>query len=365
MKLIMVSGDRSVLRGNRGAFWYTLQELHGHFDRIDVICPHVPFASMHQEFNNVFFHPCPKGLWYQPFWIKKKGEELIKLFGHTAMTVHDYPPFYNGLGAMMLHTATKIPYAIEIHHVVGFPRAGSFTEFIGKWMTQLFIGLDTKHAAAVRVVNDRTGDLLARWGVASSKIKTVPSLYLDHETLKPNHSIEKTYDIAFAGRLVANKELNTLLRAMKKIPDATLLVIGDGPLKRLHEMKARQMKIENRVTFAGWMAEQSDVAKAIQSAKIFVMCSKSEGGPRVLFEAMALGMPVVATPVGLVPDIVEDDVNGRITDGSVDNMAHIINGLLQDDRIRVRLGQSAESILHRFERTTGIANYAHFLQTIA
>jgi len=41
MKLLMISGDRSILSGKRGAFWYTLQELRTHFDRIDIICPHV------------------------------------------------------------------------------------------------------------------------------------------------------------------------------------------------------------------------------------------------------------------------------------------------------------------------------------
>jgi len=61
MKLLMISGDRSILRGKKGAFWYTLEEFHKEWDRIDIICPRV-IQEMHpmegtSRFGNVFFHP--------------------------------------------------------------------------------------------------------------------------------------------------------------------------------------------------------------------------------------------------------------------------------------------------------------------
>src|SRR5438874_1362171 len=121
MRLLMISGDRSVVRGMRGAFWYTLEEFHGHFQRIDIICPHAEGESIHQEFGNVFFHANPGSLLSQPRWIATRGEELIRKFGHNVMTVHEYPPFYNGLGARTLHRRMGIPYCLEIHHIVGEP----------------------------------------------------------------------------------------------------------------------------------------------------------------------------------------------------------------------------------------------------
>src|SRR3989339_1246744 len=106
MRLLMISGDRSILQGKRGAFWYTLHELRKHFDRIDIICPHVAQITplpvdgngAKPEGGEVHFHPSPRGLWYQPRWILTCGTSLIAQHHIDVMTVHEYPPFYNGCG---------------------------------------------------------------------------------------------------------------------------------------------------------------------------------------------------------------------------------------------------------------------------
>src|SRR3990167_11316742 len=130
MKLLMISGDRSILQGKKGAFFYTLEEFLRHWDQIDVICPKVRSAKVEvrSPFPKVHFHPCSHGLWYQPFWILKKGKELIATCRHDVMTVHEYPPFYNGFGARKLAKSTGVPYIIEVHHIMGYPVAASLTE---------------------------------------------------------------------------------------------------------------------------------------------------------------------------------------------------------------------------------------------
>ena len=217
MKLLMISGDRSILQGKKGAFWYTLEELQKHWERIDVICPNfsvcpsiracgvTPSSPERSEghiegrtagatrddtekfgqsflFGNVYFHPSPRGLWYQPFWIRKKGMELVREHGHDVMTVHEYPPFYNGIGAWWLHKRTKIPYALEIHHIVGYPKAGSFVELIGRWMSWMFLKWDAKHAQVVRCVNREIQRVLEQWGLKN--VHVVPSFYLDRDALQ-------------------------------------------------------------------------------------------------------------------------------------------------------------------------------------
>lgn len=113
MKLLMISGDRSILEGKLGAFFYTVQELRKHWDRIDVICPRIKQANMERpesghrfmhegEGGEVYFHPCPRSLLFQVPWILNKGTLLIEQHGHDVMTVHDYPPFYNSTGARLL-----------------------------------------------------------------------------------------------------------------------------------------------------------------------------------------------------------------------------------------------------------------------
>ena len=84
-KLLMISGDRSLAAGKRGAFYNTLEEFHKYWDRIDIICPKVIHiqgptldSSSFAVFENVFVHPLPWPLLMQSFWIFKKGKETFR-----------------------------------------------------------------------------------------------------------------------------------------------------------------------------------------------------------------------------------------------------------------------------------------------
>jgi glycosyltransferase involved in cell wall biosynthesis len=378
MKLLMVSGDRSILEGKRGAFWYTLEEFSKHWERIDVLCPKPDHSQLriansklrisNQQsaipFPNVHFHPSPLGLWYQPFWIARKGKKLAREHHHSVMTVHEYPPFFNGLGALRLHRATKIPYALEIHHIVGWPSASSLRERIGYAMTRLFIARDARRAAAVRVVNAAVAGELARLGVPREKIHLVPSFYLDRGLLQADPRVAKKFDVVVCGRLVGNKGVDSVLDAMTRLPTATLLVIGDGPERPTLEAQARSLGIDRRVTFVGWLPTQEDVVRSLHSARVFVMASTSEGGPRIALEAMAIGLPVVVTRVGIMPEVVTDTVNGFFTTGEPADIATKIDLLLHKEALRVHLGTEAQKILVRFERRKLIGEYAEFLQSL-
>ncbi len=365
MNLLMISGDRSVLAGKQGAFHATLSELIRHWDRIDVICPRAESATEDaSSIDGVFFHPSPYPLLLQPAWIVKKGRELHAKIGFGVMTVHEYPPFYNGIGASMLASQTGLPYAIEIHHIVGYPKAASCAEWIGRWMSRLYLGMDSKQAAGVRTVNGDVKNTLVRWGIPESKIEVVPSLYLDSTLLKPDPSIAKRYDIAFCARLVANKGLLNLIRAVGTIPHATLLVIGDGPEQYPAKRLVRELKLDERVTFVGWLPTATDVIQAMQSARIFVMNSRSEGGPRVALEAMACGLPVVSTCVGTMPDVIVDGENGVYTTGDPVDLAEKVQRLLKDAALRERLGAAAVRVIDRFEKRALVERYAEFLKGV-
>lgn len=367
MKLLMISGDRSLLQGKQGAFYATLQEFHTHWERIDVITPRTEesLLSPKEFFGNVFFHPCSSGLFGQPGWIEKKGKELIAQHGHQVMTVHEYPPFYNGIGARRLIKATNVPAVYEIHHLIGEPQPASFIEWIGRLLSRVSLKADLKPAAKIRTVNANVRDTLVRWGVDAGRIQVVPSFYLDRDVLKPDSGVTKQYDVVFCGRLAANKGLMDVIRAVASLPEVTLLVIGDGEVRTEAETLAQSLGVVDRVTFCGWLPTQNDVMKSIQSAKIMVMHSKSEGGPRVSLEAMALGMPVIATKVGVMPDVIQGGVNGVLTGGTVTELAGHIKQLLANDDLRSRMGAEAAKIIERFEKKKLVKDYADFLKANA
>lgn len=366
MNLLMISGDRSLLEGRQGAFYYTLQAFSREWDRIDIITPHVPDAPEAMTlFGNVFLHPNPKGLLSQPSWIKQKGMQLHHHFRHQVMTVHEYPPFYNGIGARMLARKIKIPWVLEIHHLVGYPTPASFSERIGRLLSRIYLPGEIRSANAVRTVSKGTAERLLAWKSPKSKVFVVPSFYLDRELFESLPDMNPLYDIAFCARLVSNKGLPNLLKAVERMPGVRLLVVGDGPDRAACEKMARDLRIAQRVEFRGWMPTQEDVLRKIRSAKVFVMNSLSEGGPRSALEAMAAGMPVVVTQVGVMPDVIDEGKNGYFTTGEPDDLVLKISALLRDPALRDAIGHNAKMIVDRFERRLLIAQYARFLKSVA
>lgn len=373
MNLLMISGDRSVPAGKKGAFWYTLESLSKHWDRIDIICPrpdtgiNISNPDALTFFGNVHFHPATTGLWQQSEWIFKKGMQLHALFHHAVMTVHEYPPFYNGSGARrLLKKLSHIGSVLEVHHIVGSPTPASLAERIGKIWSRWQLPAESHAFNAVRTVSKTTAQELLSWGISKSKVFVVPSFYLDHQMFASiQHPTTKQYDVAFCGRLVSNKGLDGVLRAIAKVPGSTLLIIGDGPEREKYEALARQLDIAERVEFRGWLATQEDVLHALVQAKIFVMNSQSEGGPRVALEAMACGLPIISTKVGVMPEVIDEGKNGLFTTGEPQDLAAQISVLLRDADLRTRLGNEAKGVLDRFEREKLIANYARFLQSVA
>lgn len=121
---------------------------------------------------------------------------------------------------------------------------------------------------------------------------------------------------AFAGWLVPAKGVHILLDAFERtthqVSDIRLSIIGDSDdaeyKAELNNVVAWQ-KLQNRVTFHGW---REDVLDAIDSADIYVLPSFTEGIPRSIVEAMALGKPVISTTVGGVPELLEDGELGMI-----------------------------------------------------
>ncbi len=363
MKLLMISGDRTVAAGKAGAFSETLKELHTHFERIDIICPKISGQQVRVLYGNVYLHPASGGLISQPSYILQKGRELHKTHRYDVMTVHEYPPFYNGIGARWLKKTTRIPAVLEIHHVIGWPKAASFFEYIGGVLSQMFLSSHCQAFDAVRVVNGATKKLLVEWGVPDTHIHTVPSFYLDHELIATSKNQLKTHDLVFCSRLVDNKGLLSVVDVLEMLPDVTLLIVGDGPLKKKAEDRAK--KFGSRVTFTGWLPSQAAVLKKVTSGKIFIMNSVSEGGPRSALEAMALGLPVLTTRVGVMPDLIQDGVNGMFTDGTAADIAAKAKALLVDASRMQSIGKEAALVTQKFEKRTAVRAYADFLTSHA
>ncbi|HEX5910745.1 MAG TPA: glycosyltransferase [Thermoleophilaceae bacterium] len=106
--------------------------------------------------------------------------------------------------------------------------------------------------------------------------------------------------------LAEKKGHRFLLEAMTELPEATLVIAGDGELRGELEERVRELALEDRVTFSGEQPKH-EVARLMREAGLFVLPSLAENLPVVLIEAMASGLPAVATRVGGVPEMLGDE----------------------------------------------------------
>jgi len=368
MKLLMITGDRALAQGKKGPFYYTLEEFSKHWERIDVICPKVKShkPELKNIFNNVFVHSSLWPLIFQPKFIAKEGIRIFKEQNFDLFTIHSYPPFYNDIGGLWLYKKIKKPYVLEVHHITGYPKAADFKEWFYKILTKLFIKIFARNAKAIRVVNQKqTPEFLVKFGADKDKIIYVPSAYIDLETFKPIDA-EKKYDAVFAGRLAKNKGIGLLLEAVKKIkiriPEFKLIIVGTGPLEEKIKKYIKENSLQENVSFSGWLQSVEDVAKIYNQAKIFIMPSLNEGGPRVNLEAMACNTALVTTRVGLMPDIIKDGENGVFVDWKIDDIVDKTINLLRNENLRGKIAENGRETVQQFERKKMIYNYAKIIQ---
>jgi len=146
--------------------------------------------------------------------------------------------------------------------------------------------------------------------------------------------------IVAVGRLQAPKDMLTLVRALAALECKrfSATIVGDGPDRRRLEREVRALGLEHAVELAG---ERRDVSRLLAEADVFVLSSGSEGAPLSVLEAMAAGLPVVASAVGGIPEIVLDGETGLLVPaGDPSRLAAALDRVLADPALRRRLGSA-------------------------
>jgi len=204
-----------------------------------------------------------------------------------------------------------------------------------------------RHAARVLVLASSFAEKLERLGLAPDSIRLVTTMF-DGESIRQasrEHGDrgDRGSRILFLSRFVKGKGIYELLDAVRAIsqlhPEVVLTMAGDGPeLERARDW-SRTCNLEHNVRFPGYV-DGSSKAKLLQDADIFALPSLSEGCPVSLLEAMGAGLPVIVTPVGGIPDIVRDGLNGvvlKAPDSS--SIAEALRRLIGNADLRAKMGQ--------------------------
>lgn len=194
-------------------------------------------------------------------------------------------------------------------------------------------------------------------------------LYNPCPTVNRREDIRENY-ILFAGTIIPRKGYETLLRGFAliapKYPDWIVVFAGNGEIDNAKNI-AKELQIENQVKFLGWVSGEAK-EKAFQQASIYCLASDGEGFPMGVLDAWAYGIPCVVTPVGGIPDIVENGKNGLIFNvGDYRKLSSQLELLIDDENLRKHIVAKADEYVHnefditRINRRLGDI-YTHLLK---
>jgi glycosyltransferase involved in cell wall biosynthesis len=181
-------------------------------------------------------------------------------------------------------------------------------------------------------VSERTKNDLKRIGVKNN-IKIIPN-GIDFEMIERIKASEEESDVIFAGRLIKEKNVDVLIKAVKlvkkEVPEVKCKIIGEGPEKSKLEKLAYDLGLESNVEFMGFLGDHDDVIAYMKSSKVLMLPSTREGFGIAALEANACGLPVITVnhKMNAVCDFIERDRNGFICELSeTDAAENILRGL--------------------------------------
>ena len=181
-----------------------------------------------------------------------------------------------------------------------------------------------KLCSRVIAVSDELRNGLEKHGIDEDKIRVitnavpVPPLATqndkDRRCFRQQHGISPDeFVFVYVGRLSEEKGLLYLLEAFAELirpaMRARLVLIGDGPQRKMLEQQVAELDLERQVSLTGF---QKQISPWFAIADCFILSSLMEGTPMALLEAMAAGVPIVATRVGGVPNVITNGVNGLL-----------------------------------------------------
>lgn len=263
--------------------------------------------------------------------------------------------FINGLAleAVLANFVLRKPLVMKVVGDLAWERAttrrwtsDNFEAFQQKrygWRIELFKALRTwwtRQADRVITPSQYLARWGACWGIPEDRIVVIYNAVEPVNDIKPLPIPLKTpVKAVTVGRLIPLKRIDQLLEALVQLPDLGLVVVGDGPERLQMERLARDLQVSDRVYFAGQRSKKEALG-LMAACDLFVLNSTHEGLPHVVLEAMALGLPVVATAVGGTPEAVKDGETGILVPPGGDGIVEALRRLTEESRSRNAMVQA-------------------------
>lgn len=267
-----------------------------------------------------------------------------------------------GLIAAVLKFVLRRPFVLTVHgaDVYGIRH-------------RLYVRLRDRIVSAADAVLPVSQSLSEKLGLPKPGIRSrVAPMGVDLEDVEDDHSpSRRSGDFLFVGRLAEKKGVDVLLRACAKVPEARVVIIGDGPDEEALRCLATELGIDDRADFRG-RRPRREVLRALHDAAALVIPSRvarggdQEGTPVVLAEGVALAVPIIATPIGGIGERLEHEVTGvLVKPESADALASALRRAMERPDEMARLGRAARSeLLEELDMDTTARRYRTMIQQL-
>lgn len=325
--------------------------------RLALLLQDLEFGGTQRYAINLLAH-LNRELFCPELWLLRGGEDMLPLakstqtkiirFSRSPTMVTPFALFKLFLQMMrskpqILYTLTVVPniWGRLLGTVLGIPVivsgsrnivAEPFEKYLWRLSTRIICNAEAGRQFLIR-----------EFAANAKKIAVIPNA-VDTTRFFPDKSMKAVQPtILFAGRLVPQKDPLMLLRAFKRIlkevPEARLIIIGNGPLRKPLQQFTNAHKMGSKVSI---LPGTMNITGQLRRAWILALPSIYEGSPNVILEAMASGLPVVATRVSGIPELVQDHESGLLVEPNDHNglAAAIITLIKAPSRLNV-MGQMA------------------------
>lgn len=326
-----------------------------------------PVAIQHLDHENVHVHlvtVVEYPLFKYPPYTVALGSEMSRVSQQQSLELlHVHYSLPHSAAAFLAKEITRTPYVVTLH--------GSDVTLLGSDPSYKPVNTHTVECAdAVTAVSEFVRrEAHDRLGL-KREIRFIPN-FVDSETFSPalcemmESNTEGDISVIHISNFRPVKRIQDLVYAMtivvKKAPDARLMLVGDGPERHRIERLIDRLDIRHKVLVTGF---RSDVANLLRCSDVAVLCSETESAPLTLLEAMSCGLPVVATRVGGIPEIVQDNFNGFLVPlKHPEAIAARLIELNEDIDLRKRLGEAArQTVLDRYTAEKVVKQYEEILE---
>lgn len=290
---------------------------------------------------------------------------LVRILRQHRFDVLHAHKFGSNLWGTLIGSACRVPAVVAHEHSWSYEgealRAWLDGQVIGRLATR-FVAVSTADAAR----------MVSREGVRAEKIVVIPNAYVPsrsgaHTDVRGELGLGADVPlIGIAAVLRPEKRIDVLLEAHAKvratIPRAHLVIAGDGDCRPELERRARELGIADAVHFLG---ARTDIDSVLRALDVAALSSDREGSPLLMFECMANGIPLVATDVGGVADVVEHGRTGVLVPRrDPDALSRGLSSLLSDPERRAAMAAAGSEALRQYTIGAIAGRFAELYDTL-